>query len=312
MSKDRNTGTPKSPSRTPNCQKCNKIINARDQKIECDDCSHFFHQKCTDLTTAEFNCLTKGNKNIKYHCINCLEDGEGSKIKNLESRVKKLEIDSETAKQDSSQMQDIIRQLQTQNDNIQRQNDAIIKFFDNYKGENLENTIKAHVNEITDSKTEIEEKKNCLIVFNMDETEGENAIQDDVDNVKKLFKVTNPDLDTSGLNKEHIFRLKKKTNPEEPKSKKNAPIKVKLPNPKIKMQIISNGKKLKGHDKFGKVGIQLDMTKAEQEKHKALREELKNRRDNGEDVMIFDGSVILKNEREKYAALRAKRAAKND
>ena len=78
------------------------------------------------------------------------------------------------------------------------------------------------------------------------------------------------------------------------------------------MQIISNGKKLKGHDKFGKVGIQLDMTKAEQEKHKALREELKNRRDNGEDVMIFDGSVILKNEREKYAALRAKRAAKND
>ena len=313
MSKDRsNTSTPKSPTtRTPNCHKCNKTINARDQKIECEDCSHFFHQKCTDLTTAEFNCLTKGNKNIKYHCINCVEDGEGSKIKNLESRVKKLEIDSESAKQDSSQMQDIIRQLQTQNENIQRQNDAIIKFFDNYKGEKLENTIKAHVNEITDGKMEIDEKKNCLIVFNMEETEGENAIQDDVENVKKLFKVTNPDLDTTTLTNEHIFRLKKKTNPDEPKPKKNAPIKVKLPNPKIKMQIISNGKKLKGHEKFGKVGIQLDMTKAEQEKHKALRDELKERREKGEDVMIFDGSVILKNERDKYADLRAKRTAKN-
>lgn len=77
------------------------------------------------------------------------------------------------------------------------------------------------------------------------------------------------------------------------------------------MQIISNGKKLKRHEKFGKVGIQLDMTKAEQEKHKALRDELKERREKGEDVMIFDGSVILKNERDKYDDLRVKRTAKN-
>lgn len=66
---------------------------------------------------------------------------------------------------------------------IFRQNDAIIKFFDNYKGEKLENTIKAHVNEITDGKNGNWWKKNCLIVFHMEETEGENAIQDDVDNV---------------------------------------------------------------------------------------------------------------------------------
>ena len=44
------------------------------------------------------------------------------------------------------------------------------------------------------------------------------------------------------------------------------------------------------------------MTKAEQEKHKSWRAELKEIRDKN-DVLIFYGQVILRNEREKHAAL---------
>lgn len=47
------------------------------------------------------------------------------------------------------------------------------------------------------------------------------------------------------------------------------------------------------------------MSKAEQEKHKAPRIELNERRQKGDDVMIFDGRIILKKDKDEEAAKRA-------
>ena len=298
----------KSPSKTANCAECSLKINTNDKSVKCGDCYEWYHQKCTSLTTAEYNIL-QHNKNIKYQCSDCEKQVNASnRFQILEARVEKLEIDNESTKTEANDMRDILRMIQQQNETLQSQNETILKFFDNYKGENLENNIKAHVHEIIDDQKEVEEKQNCLIVFNMEEKKEPDTdqSQEDVNMVKELFQVTNPDLDTSKLTKENVFRLRKKGNQgADAQTNKCAPIKVKLPNPKIKMSILSNGKKLKGHPKFGKVGIQMDMTKIEQEKHRALRTELNERRSNGEDVMIFDGQVILKSDRSKLADLRS-------
>ena len=309
MSKDRRQKLDKSPSsprKVQSCAYCNQDIIHSDKAIQCSDCFDWNHQKCTDLTTQEFNLLTKGNKHIKYQCVNCLGGDETSRFLKLESRIDKLESEAEAAKNDSSDIKQIVKQLQTQNETIQRQNDMIMQFFENYKGEKLENKIKANVNELTDDKLDIKDKENNMIVFNLEESKGPDAENNDVVLVKELFKVTNPDLNTDYLTKETVFRLKKKNNPNHvADSSRCAPIKVKLPNVKTKMQILSNGRKLKGHQKFGKVGIQMDMSKAEQEKHKALRTELNERRQKGDDVMIFDGRIILKKDRDEEAAKRA-------
>ena len=308
MSRDRRQKdkSPSSPRKVQTCANCEQDIIHSDKAIKCNDCFDWYHQKCTELTTQEFNLLTKGNKHIKYQCVNCLSGDETSRFLKLESRIDKLESEAEAAKNESCDIKDIVKQLQTQNENIQRQNDMILKFFDNYKGENLENKIKAHVNELTDDKMDMKDKENNMIVFNLEESKGPSAEENDVVRVKELFKVTNPDLNTDYLTKETVFRLRKKPNPNHADdSTKCAPIKVKLPNVKTKMQILSNGRKLKGHQQFGKVGIQMDMSKAEQEKHKAIRTELNERRQKGEEVMIFDGRIILKKDREAEAAKRA-------
>ena len=66
--------------------------------------------------------------------------------------------------------------------------------------------------------------------------------QEDVIMVKELLKVTNPDLDTSKLTKENVFRLRKKGNQgADGQTTKCAPIKVKLPNPKTKRSKLSIG-----------------------------------------------------------------------
>ena len=126
-SKDRRQKLDKSPNSSRKAHSGHNIIHS-DKAIKCSDCFDWNHQKCTDLTTQEFNLLTKGNKHIKYQCVNCLGGDETSRFLNLESRIDKLESEPEAAKNDSSDIKQIVKQSQTQNETIQRQNDMIMHF----------------------------------------------------------------------------------------------------------------------------------------------------------------------------------------
>ena len=83
---------------------------------------------------------------------------------------------------------------------------------------------------------------------------------------------------------------------EEKKRKYNRPILVKLSSIEEKWRIIKKAKNLKNAG-YGleRVGITLDLNEKERENRKQMYEELKDRRYNGEEVVIYKGEIRNKN-----------------
>ena len=107
---------------------------------------------------------------------------------------------------------------------------------------------------------------------------------------RNYFKKTNPELTAeieSVLDKKKSFRLGKKRDD----AARPRPIKIELPDDDMKRQIFRGCKNLK-QTEYRNVSIQNDLTRAEQEQNFKLRQELRERKEKGEQVCIYNGQVI--------------------
>ena len=75
---------------------------------------------------------------------------------------------------------------------------------------------------------------------------------------------------------------------------KARPLVVKFKSKKDKWTVLGKGKDLKNTNCFSGIYLALDMEKEEFEKNKALRHELVERRNNGENISIKNGRIINK------------------
>ena len=288
------------------CSECS--LPAGEDALTCNQCDEKQHKECANITDELYEAIMKGPKNIVFVCDACSETQgrDDKRLQALELKVDKLTKDHNKTNKETSGIKDIITALQKQNETmqqqnaaIQKQNDLILKLFDNFKPDKLESNIKAHVNEISDRKFDSDQRKNNLIVFRLKEQEEDEA-ENDLRDIKKLIETIDPEMDASTLNTKNVIRLgTKKAHTDLTKTKPVRPIKVTFQNHNQKMNILRNAKNLKDHPTFGKVGVQMDMTKSEQQAHRLLTDELKKRRDEGESVMIFDGRVILRSDRDR-------------
>ena len=73
-------------------------------------------------------------------------------------------------------------------------------------------------------------------------------------------------------------------------------LRIQCSNREIKESILHKSKDLRKNDSFKNIYINPDLTKMERLKNKALREELRLRKNSGEDVLIHRGKVISKQE----------------
>jgi hypothetical protein len=64
----------------------------------------------------------------------------------------------------------------------------------------------------------------------------------------------------------------------------------------VKKKILSNAKQLRDKSKYRTIYINPDRTKLQQEEMRNLRNELKQRRENGEEAVIYRNKVVLKRE----------------
>jgi len=197
-----------------------------------------------------------------------------------------------------------------------------------------------------DELKEREERKTNLIVYNIVESNNDDKAEqakEDLEKVKQVLMYTNPDLSNSlieHLTVDKLSRLgnrekkvkKDDSNPEkkdepnlpnsnkidEPKPdnddtnapKTNAtkprPIKLSLPDEKTKFKVLGKSKVLRNYQAQQNIGIKPDLTRQQQLEDKELREQLKKRKDEGEDVMIYKNKIILREEhtklKQEYAA----------
>ena len=167
----------------------------------------------------------------------------------------------------------------------------------------LESKIKTELKYYMDHHQDKESRKNNIIILRLEEQSGENEnekIEKDRQNVKKLLEVTNPELRAeidNILKNKKTFRLGRFYKA----GNKPRPIKIELPDEEIKRDIFRGCKNLKNSD-FNHVSIQNDLTREEQEQNFKLRQELKERKQKGEKVCIFNNSIILESDQPRNKA----------
>ena len=80
----------------------------------------------------------------------------------------------------------------------------------------------------------------------------------------------------------------------------NTLIKIKFKSFETKQNVIRNARKLRSSPQFEKIFVNPDRTPLQQQQNKILRRELRDRRENGEDVIIRRGAVVQRDAKEVF------------
>lgn len=130
---------------------------------------------------------------------------------------------------------------------------------------------------------ERERKKKNVIMFNLKESlegEAEKRYKEDLERSMKIFAV---ELGIQDLTIEKVFRIGKK------QDDMNRPMIIKLGSEEDRLTVLRKAKILRHSEEFGRVYISRDMTEAEREKDKQLRQDLREKREKNE-----GGSYVIR------------------
>ena len=273
------------------CRVCDVDVTKTTDGLKCDRCKGWVHphKECSDLTKLQFKFM-KGCKNpaIQYICMECrdLETDDA----NPRDAVARDAIAHNSAKIDL--LGGAVKQLQKQNNEILNYMKLKSK---------TDDSIKLQVTEAVKIEKDREERKFNLILYNIQESDsGATSAQaeiEDLQNVKNVFAFVCPSVETSGITSKSVTRCGNRRVPnEEFPDPKPRPIKVVLQSPSDVLLIRKNARKLKDNEGFKHVGISEDKTYQERMEYRQLRIDLQKRRDNGDDVVIYNGEVKLRSD----------------
>ena len=160
---------------------------------------------------------------------------------------------------------------------------------------NLESKIKQELRVYMDNHQDKDSRKNNIIILRLNEQTSGDAkekIEKDRQEVKKLLEITNPELNAEIneiLNNKRTFRLGRNYK----EGDKPRPIKIELTDEDMKFDIFQGCRNLK-NSMYEHVSVQSDLSKEEQKQNYKLRQELRERKSKGEEVCIYNNTIILK------------------
>ena len=277
--------------------------------IKCDFCKEWMHRSCANLSTSTYKLLQRSKDNILWMCDECKSENKhenppGSAIPSyIDERLDKL-----------------MRAVEKIHEKFETKNEALNEKFRKIETtieEKIESKIEEKLGKLGLSESKKDEtyadkaKSGSKVVdkdkpkFNMEEEQRQRKLREknviifgigeDTKKEENLVQDSNRVSDVIGfitkgekeVRVESICRLGKKGG-------KPRPIKVTMKSTDEKRQVLNNARKLKHADKkcLQKVFVANDLTQSQREKDKALRQELKDRKLNGEDVIIYRGRVI--------------------
>ena len=291
-----------------------------DDSVSCDVCNLWVHKKCSNTSTAEWQALKGSNENIRYQCNDCLTNkGQNSNQMQIFQQILRENNDillKRIASIETNILHKVDEKIERKMTEFEHKNEKMIDdkikaqldTFKQNKNEqiSIENSIQEQVSQKLDEFKDIEDRKNNLMIFNIKES-SKNEIaeetKEDLQAVIQVIKHTNPELTesiTKIISEDNIKRLgRKKETSTEDNASKPRPIKLTLPNEATKFKILRKSHKLKSYQGNNKIGLKLDLTKQQQIEERNIRQELISRRENKEDVMIFRGKVIKREDHER-------------
>ena len=283
------------------CKGCNKNVPANSESLQCDHCTEWWHRDCGQVFQKDYSYLKDNPQTtMKWFCDSCKDQMKNNanghsaqcdgKIDNLTKIIQTMQEQQQTMQNQQQTMQEQMNTMQTQMALVLE----MIKKDQNEGPIELDKKIEVKVVEMIDEDREIQEKRNNMIVYNIEEApdseEDGKELKDDIEKVREVLSVVHPDASKISLTDVTVTRCgfnKKKD--------KMRPIRVKLMENSTKGVIFKNSWKLKEHDKFKKVGLSNDKTAREQLKDRELRSRLQDKKkETGEDDWIIYRDNIIK------------------
>ena len=220
---------------------------------------------------------------------------KGSRSENISEESLRLILDSNKTEllSEMKKVQDSLNSLQLK---IQNVDTTLVRILETQKTQDIEiQALKAQVRDLSQDYSNImnevedrERRRPNLIVAGMQELE-DGSVEDrkkfDADKIDVLFKEL-CDFEDSVVSS--VFRIGK-NNSSGPRL-----LKVICRDSDSKRSLLRKSKDLRDSTKYKNVYINPDLTPTQQRENKRLRQELRARRDRGEDVVIRRGQVIEK------------------
>ncbi len=265
---------------TVECMVCVEEVQINDKAISCQKCEKWTHQSCANLNNQEYKVLEKGKLNVMWFCNTCT--GEVSRM------LRGISLPNITEKghdcSSASKLEDVTRKLDRVTETMQKMVDVLAK-----RDENLDRVVEAKVSKYMEEKSE-KEKRECNLIFhNIPE-----AVSDDIEerkghDVDEVMRVlTKLDVKDNVVSKP--IRLGKK----DPESSGPRLLKVTVDDVSVKNETLRKARQLKEHIGYAKVFITPDLTPQERQENRKLREELRNRCEQGEENIAIRGGKIVK------------------
>ena len=258
------------------CRECNK--EATENCIECDTCRQWLHRTCAGLGVELFNAITNGNPGVLYKCTECrtISGNEIKKLLRLEER-----------------MEQMMRVMTNQFANLEQTiTNKIEKMIDSKVEERLkdvENKIHARITQDMEEKEDQERRKDNIVVWNLPESQCAAVEDRNKDDVEYVHAVLSKVMDINPDELTNPIRIGKRGD-------KPRLLKMTVTSSEKKKEIINCAKMINGkiRDPKSMVFINNDQTKQEREHFKKLRDELYQRRKNGETDIRIRGRDIVK------------------
>ena len=272
------------------CTVCKESVTSKG--IECDRCKNWVHRNCANISDHDYETIARmDNACIKFFCPPC--SGLYSDIEtDTEVKQNSSTPSSTNSSSNESQITTLVQLVST----LQSQNEAILAVvgqLDEKIDKRVDEKLTKCLIERKEETKEQESRENNIIIYNLPEShdsDEEAALTSDTSQVSDLFTSIGSDLTGQKLgdSMSGLRRLGKRS------EGKHRPIKISFKDSSHKFTVLRRARNLKGSSKFAKIGIAEDKTLQQREIERKLREELKRRRGNGENVIIFKGAIVEK------------------
>ena len=275
------------------CTICENQVKAREKGIGCEKCDQWWHIKCLNIKEDHYDFICS-NKELCYICKDC------------KNKPKKEDEPNSTLLNQMSQIMEKINKVIENNDRVLKSNcdlELRVKKLEkegSVKEEQVKHIVNKSVNDLIEGKMkgiteEIEERerrKENIIIVNIPESNKdtpEERLKEDTEKIKKLFeKVTTVESDTI----KKITRIGKK------EDKKSRLIRVQLNSQEKKSELMKKQRELNNEETKprDRIYINNDLTNTQREEDRKLRQELQQRKKDGETNLKIRNGKIIKEE----------------
>lgn len=293
------------------CKHCNRRVTSKDRAIQCDGCNNWMQAACEKVgddllrqvekeaikvwlceeCSTQFKKSIGENKKLKEDNAEMKKELEGIKEKNEgmldkirryeKSKVEEREQGSTDRRNGSDEE---LRLIKKQMEELQREvKEVSIKW--KRMDEEIKDFIAQTVVDVIEERENKQKRVKNLVIYNVRESSAENSVKEQ----KEEDQAVCMDIFVNELKVEDVeiveaVRLGKKEENVREDERKPRPLLVKISEVEKKWEIIKNAKKLKDTRKenYRRVFISPDLTPKERAEDKELREQLKQKREQGE------------------------------